>query len=224
MIKVLLAEDDRDFGYILKKYLEINNYHVVHVMNGEEALEMIKKETFDICILDVMMPKMDGFELGEKIRQKHLNLPFIYLTAKQLKEDIIKGLEIGADDYMTKPFEVDELLLRIKNILRRASKTNPISEKISIGKYEFIPQSFELSLGDYKKILTERESELLLYLFQNKGRVIPKDEILEKYWEEVDFFSKRSLDVFISKLRKYLNKDEDLKIESLRGIGIRFLV
>ncbi len=225
MYKILLAEDDRDFGYILKKYLEINNYEVIHALNGEEALDILQKNNFDICILDVMMPKMDGFELGKKIQKKHAQLPFIYLTAKLMKEDVIKGLEIGADDYITKPFEVDELLLRVKNVLRRFSKIEEEkNQEIELGKYLFIPKSFELIFNDDKKILTERESELLLYLFDNKGRVISKEEILEKYWEEVDFFSKRSLDVFISKLRKYLSKDENLKIESLRGIGIRFIV
>ena len=227
MKKVLLAEDDFDFASVLKQYLELYNYDVIWAKNGEEALSFFQKETFDICVLDVMMPKMDGFTLAEKIIETNPETPFIFLTARKLKEDKLKGLQLGADDYIVKPFEADELILRINNILKRGEQknhTNKTVEEITIGKYIFNPNRLELKLSNHIQRLTEKEVALILFLFNNKNILLKRNEILQEIWGNDDFFSGRSMDVFISRIRKYFSNDKSISIESIRNIGLEFKI
>ncbi len=218
MIKILLAEDDKDFGYLLKKYLEMNKFTVFHKENGEEAWLFFQENEVDFCILDVMMPKLDGFELAKKIKNNDPKMPFLFLTAKNLKDDIIKGLKIGADDYITKPFEVEELLLRINNILLR-SKIVDVNV-YNIGKYKFFPETLELLFENETLTLTVLEADLLKVLLKNKNKITEREIILKELWNEADYFTSRSMDVFISRLRKYFKKDKSIEFKAYRGKGI----
>lgn len=217
--KILLVEDDPDLGMVLKQYLEFSDFEVTWISNPEEILKDKKNvENFQLAILDVMLPVMDGFELSKKIR-KMSNIPFLFLTAKGQSIDRILGLKLGAEDYITKPCEPEELILRIKNILKR----NETSEKsaIQIGNYSFIPSQFQLIFGNESIQLTEKESELLLLLSKSNQKIINRKEILETLWGENDYFLGRSLDVFMSRLRKYFQKDDRIKFDSIRGIGFK---
>ena len=227
MKHILLAEDDIDFGHILKQYLEISGYHITWAKDGKEALEQFKNGQYNICVFDVMMPKMDGFTLAEKVIDLNPETPFIFLTARKLKEDKLKGLKLGADDYIVKPFEADELVLRLNNILKRTEKVArqlPQHDVISIGNYTFNTHRLELSSGDYKKQLTQKEAELILFLFNHKNQLLKREDILKAVWENDDFFSGRSMDVFISRLRKYFKHDPSISIESIRNVGLEFKV
>jgi DNA-binding response OmpR family regulator len=224
-VRILLAEDDFDFGTILKQYLEISGFEVTWAKNGQEAFNVFKEYQFDICILDVMMPIIDGFSLAEKIININPEMPFLFLTAKSLKEDKIKGLKLGADDYILKPCEADELVLRIQNILKRSQfisiKSNEI---IVIGNYKFDIENLQLIHDSKTQRLTEKEAQLIQYLFENKNGLIKRETVLKKIWHSDDFFSGRSLDVFISRIRKYFNEDDAISIETIRGIGFEFRV
>lgn len=227
MKKILLAEDDHDFAAVLKQYLEIYNYNVTWAKDGEEALTTFKSATFDICVFDVMMPKIDGFTLAEKIIDYNPEVPFVFLTARQLKEDKIKGLQLGADDYVVKPFEADELVLRLNNILKRGTQKNispNTTDEVTIGKYVFNPNRLELKLSNHIQRLTQKEATLILYLYKNKNQLIKRNVILEEIWGNDDFFSGRSMDVFISRLRKYFSNDDKITIESIRNIGLEFKI
>ncbi|EDP70939.1 two-component system, transcriptional regulatory protein [Flavobacteriales bacterium ALC-1] len=227
MKHILLAEDDLDFGNILKQYLEISGYTITWAKDGKEALELFKNGAYNICVFDVMMPKMDGFTLAEKVVDLNPEIPFIFLTARKLKEDKIKGLKLGADDYIVKPFEADELVLRLNNILKRTEKIATQlqqSETIKIGSYNFDTTRLELTCKDYKKQLTQKESELILFLFNHKNQLLKREDILKAVWENDDFFSGRSMDVFISRLRKYFKLDSSITIESIRNVGLEFKV
>lgn len=227
MKRILLAEDDLDFGNILKQYLEISGYQITWAKDGNEALELFKNGTFNICVFDVMMPKMDGFTLAEKVIDVNPEIPFIFLTARKLKEDKIKGLKLGADDYIVKPFEADELVLRLNNILKRTEKAAsqlPQEDIIIIGNYTFDTNRLELSCTNYNKQLTQKEAELILYFFNHKNQLLKREDILKAVWENDDFFSGRSMDVFISRLRKYFKLDPSISIESIRNVGLEFKV
>ena len=226
MKKILLAEDDTDFAKVLKQYLELFEFDVYWVSDGKIAFDTFKNELFDFCILDVMMPKMDGFTLAEKIVNQNPEVPFLFLTAKKLKEDKIRGLKLGADDYILKPFEADELVLRIQNILKRSEKAIqilPQNQKIAIGKFIFDAERLTLTCIDSKQQLTEKEAALLLFLFENKNQLIKREVILKAIWNTDDFFSGRSMDVFISRLRKYVKEDKSIRIESRRNLGLEFV-
>jgi DNA-binding response OmpR family regulator len=227
MKHILLAEDDLDFGNILKQYLEISGYQITWAKDGNEALELFKKEQFNICVFDVMMPEMDGFTLAEKVIDYNPEVPFIFLTARKLKEDKIKGLKLGADDYIVKPFEADELVLRLNNILKRSERASSqlqASDLIQINTYSLDTKRLELTCKDYKKQLTQKEGELILFLFQHKNQLLKREDILKAVWENDDFFSGRSMDVFISRLRKYFKLDPSISIESIRNVGLEFKV
>ncbi len=227
MKHILLAEDDLDFGNILKQYLEISGYQITWAKDGQEALEFFKNGNFNICVFDVMMPKIDGFTLAEKVIDINPETPFIFLTARKMKEDKIKGLKLGADDYIVKPFEADELVLRLSNILKRTEKVAsqlPQESIIKISEYNFDATRLELSHNDYKKQLTQKEGELILFLFNHKNQLLKREDILKAVWENDDFFSGRSMDVFISRLRKYFKQDSSISIESIRGVGLEFKV
>lgn len=225
MTHVLLAEDDFDFGSILKQYLEIHQFEVTWAKDGKEALTLFTTGDFDICVFDVMMPKMDGFTLAEKVIEINPEIPFVFLTAKKLKEDRITGLKLGADDYIVKPFEADILVLRLKNILRRTVRIQPTKTKIHrIGKYEFDAINHKLVFEGTAQRLTEKETLLIQYLYQHKNTMIKREDLLKDVWGNDDFFSGRSMDVFISRLRKYFKQDTSITIESVRGVGLTFKI
>ncbi|WP_289661381.1 response regulator transcription factor [Flavobacterium panacagri] len=226
MKKLLLAEDDFDFATILKQYLELNQFEVTWAENGEIALDYFKKQTFDICVLDVMMPILDGFSLAEKIITINPETPFIFLTARKLKEDKLIGLKLGADDYIAKPFEVDELVLRLQNILKRIEQKRTLegSNTIEIGSYIFDNVRLTLNNKNHVQQLTEMEASLIEYLYLNHNQLLKRDQILMSIWKKDDYFSGRSMDVFISRLRKYFNSDPKIKIESVRSIGLEFKI
>lgn len=222
--KILYAEDDETLAFLTKDNLE-NHYNVTHCSDGEMCLEAFKKDSYDICIFDIMMPKMDGFDLAEKVRQLNANVPIIFLSAKTLKEDRLRGLRLGADDYLVKPFSIEELLLKIEIFLKRSQKsTISESSNYTIGKYQFDTKNY-LIYNDTEKIsLTQREAELLKLFLDNKNVVMKREEILKSLWGNDDYFMGRSLDVFISRLRKILANEKGIAIENLHGIGFKFSV
>ncbi|CAA9201814.1 Sensory transduction protein regX3 [Flavobacterium bizetiae] len=226
MKRLLLAEDDFDFAGILKKYLELHQFEVIWAENGEIALDYFKNQTFDICVFDVMMPKLDGFSLAEKIITINPEIPFIFLTARKLKEDKIIGLKLGADDYIIKPFEVDELVLRLQNILKRIEQKRTLEGNniIEIGSYIFDNERLTLNNKNHVQQLTEMEASLIEYLYLNNNQLLKRDQILMSVWKKDDYFSGRSMDVFISRLRKYFNSDPKIRIESTRNIGLEFKI
>lgn len=227
MKKILLAEDDADFASVLKQFLELYGYTVFWAKDGEEACQLFQNEVFSICILDVMMPKMDGFALAENMIQFNPDIPFIFLTAKKMKEDKIKGLKLGADDYIVKPFEVDELILRLNNIIKRSEKClvlNSVSEEIKIGKYRFDSKRLELKSENGIQRVTEKEAALIVFFHKNSNQLLKREDVLKTIWGTDDYFSGRSMDVYISKLRKYFTEDPSISIESIRNIGLEFKI
>jgi DNA-binding response OmpR family regulator len=216
-MKVLIAEDDRDFGNILAQYIAISGFEVKLARDGKEAWDHFNRDKPDICVLDVMMPEMDGFTLAEKIKDDRPDIPVIFLTAKSLKEDIVKGLKIGADDYITKPFDPDVLILRINNILKRAYSSSNDEFHISSTVLRF--NALELISGKTKEKLTLKEAQLLKFFIINKNKVLAREDILTEIWGEDDYFLGRSMDVFISRLRKYISDDKKIDIRTVRGTG-----
>ncbi|WP_343695148.1 response regulator transcription factor [Flavobacterium sp.] len=223
--KILYTEDDETLAFLTKDNLEQNNYEVIHCTNGKSGLEVFKNEDFDICIFDIMMPKMDGFQLAEEVRKIDTDVPIIFLSAKTLKEDRIKGLRLGADDYLVKPFSIEELILKIEIFLKRSQKNNKIEKSVyEIGKYQFDTKNFILFNDEEKVGLTQREAELLKLFIDNKNLVLKREQILTALWGTDDYFMGRSLDVFISRLRKILSNEKGISIENLHGIGFRFSI
>jgi DNA-binding response OmpR family regulator len=225
MKHILLVEDDFDYASILKQYLELSGFKVTWAKNGKEALFTLPSALPDICILDVMMPQMDGFTLAEKIVDDYPETPFVFLTAKSLQEDKIRGLKLGADDYIIKPFEVEELILRIGNILKRSQKQAEkiVSQKtVTIGTYIFDNENYLLKHNAVTHRITEKEAQLIIFLYENRNKLIRREEILREIWGNDDFFSGRSMDVFISRLRKYFKEDPAITISSVRGLGFEF--
>ncbi len=222
--KILYAEDDETLAFLTKDNLE-QQYDVTHCADGETALNTFKTTHFDLCVLDIMMPKMDGFELAENIRKINSDVPIIFLSAKTLKEDRIKGLRLGADDYLIKPFSIEELLLKIEIFLKRSHK-NTISDKsiYTLGKYQFDCKNYLVFTDIEKIVLTQRESDLLKLFLDNKNVVLKREEILKSLWGDDDYFMGRSLDVFISRLRKILANEKGIAIENLHGIGFKFSI
>lgn len=224
--KILLVEDDPCFGSVLKSYLQLSDYEVVLCVNGNEGLETFKKERFDICLLDVMMPEMDGFTLGRKIREITPSVPFVYITAKSLKEDMKLGYEIGADDYIVKPFDSELLILKIKAILSRCEheEEEPKSKIIRIGKYDFNTELRTITKNDEVIKLTPKESHLLELLYRQRDSLLLRDKALTEIWGTNDYFTARSMDVYITKLRKYFKDDDKIKIENIHGSGFRLII
>jgi len=216
-MKILLVEDDLDLGNLLSQYLDLQGFKTILARNGEEGFVKFMEEDFDICVLDIMIPGMDGFSLAKKIKNTNPIVPFLFLTAKSQKEDKIKGLKLGADDYICKPFEVDELILRIKNILKRTGKVKP--EVYSVGSIKLCFSDLQLICGESRHSLTLKEAELLRYLFQNRNQVLPRENILSDLWGENDYFLGRSMDVFISRIRKYFKSEKNIRLETVRGVG-----
>jgi len=221
-IKVLLAEDETSLGMIVKESLESRDFVVYHAENGEEASEIYTKNKPDILVLDVMMPKKDGFTLAKEIRETNKSIPIIFLTAKSQTADVLEGFNLGGNDYLKKPFSMEELIVRIKALLSRIEvKTN--LELIKIGNYIFNFTKQTLEFDDVKVNLTHREAELLLHLNNKKNQVLDRTFILNKLWGNDDFFNARSMDVFISKLRKKLKKDDNIQILNIRGFGYKLI-
>jgi len=225
-LKILLAEDDLNLGALLVDYLEGEGFEVKLCKDGELALKAFRSLPFDLCLLDVMMPRLDGFSLAKEIRSKDKKIPVLFITAKSLKEDKLKGYGLGADDYITKPFDEEELLWKIKAVIRRGAenKSETRAEIISIGKYTFNHANQSLTIGRKTQRITEKESEILNYLSDRRNRVVKREEMLKSLWGENDYFLGRSLDVFITKIRKYLKEDPALSIENVFGVGFIFNV
>lgn len=223
-LKILLAEDDLHLGVLLVDHLESEGFDVKLCKDGELALKAFNSGSFQLCLLDVMMPKMDGFALAKAIREKDKKIPLIFITAKSLKEDKLKGYDIGADDYITKPFDEEELLWKIKALIRRMPDDKNPNEIITIGKYSFDVSNQSLSIQGNVKRITEKECEILKYLSKNRNQIIKREEMLKELWGENDYFLGRSLDVFITKIRKYLKDDAALQIENVFGVGFIFKV
>lgn len=224
--RILLAEDDPNFGAVLRDYLELQNFDVTLCSNGSSALNAAQKRDFDLCVLDVMMPEMDGFTLARELRKKKQGLPFIFLTAKTLKADVVEGYKIGADDYITKPFDSEVLLYKIRAILKRKQVMQEESEmpnEFTIGKYAFNFRLRLLRMADKEWKLSPKESELLRLLAVNMNDVVMRQEALRLIWGEDNFFTGRSMDVFIVKLRKYLKDDPNVEIINIHGNGYRLM-
>mgnify|MGYP001412637259 FL=1 len=225
--RILLVEDDQNFGIILRDYLIINNYNVIHAKNGMEGFEKFKKNDFDLCILDVMMPYKDGFTLAKEIKEKNPDIPIIFLTAKSLKEDVLKGYKVGADDYLKKPFDSEVLLMKINAIINRNLRTSVIESS----EHEFNFGSFYLNsklrhlsyLNNAPVKLSPKENLLLKMLILYKNDLMPRELALTKIWRDDNYFTSRSMDVYIAKIRKYLQMDSRLEIENIHGEGFRLI-
>lgn len=226
--KILIVEDDFNFGNILKDYLILNDYFVVLAKNGIEGMEKFQKENFDLCILDVMMPFKDGFTLGKEIREKNETIPLFFLSAKTLKEDVLRGFKIGADDYLTKPFDSEVLLAKIKAILNRKNFFNvPESDvyEFEIGKFKFNSKLRFLTCGEEESVkLSPKENQLLRLLVLHVNDLLPRELALNKIWRDDNYFTSRSMDVYIAKLRKYLKTDAKVEILNIHGEGFRLVV
>ena len=228
--KILIVEDDPNFGSILRDYLNLNDYKVTLAKNGIEGFEKFKSNKFDLCILDIMMPYKDGFTLAKEIREKNENIPIFFLTARSLKEDVLKGFRIGADDYLTKPFDSEVLLAKIKNILNRKTYTNSMNEnslkfEYKFGEFNFNSKIRELKYKSNSPIkLSPKENKLLELLVLNINDLLPRDMALNKIWRDETYFTSRSMDVYIAKLRKYLSLDSNIEIINIHGEGFRLLV
>ncbi|RZN80307.1 MAG: response regulator transcription factor [Winogradskyella sp.] len=226
--KILLVEDDPNFGTVLKDYLIMNDFDVVHAKNGMEGFEKFKKDDYDLCILDVMMPYKDGFTLAKEIREKNTDVPIVFLTAKAMKEDVLKGYKVGADDYLNKPFDSEVLLMKIKAIMQRKATDSVTDSK----QFEFVIGRFHLNSklrflsfdgGDPEK-LSPKENELLRLLALHENDLMPRELALTKIWRDDNYFTSRSMDVYIAKLRKYLKLDPNVEILNIHGEGFRLVI
>lgn len=223
--KVLLAEDDASLGFIIKDALEEDGYEVVHCADGQVAIDRFNKNDFDICLLDVMMPHKDGFAVAKKIRQQTDLVPILFLTAKSMEEDKIKGFQSGADDYITKPFNMSELLLRLEVFLRRTKKMH--SEKVQeyqVGKLKFSYTDLKIISDKGASSMTQKEADLLKFFCEHPNKVLKREEVLLNVWGKDDYFLGRSMDVFITKLRKHFKADPEVILETIHGVGFRFNV
>ncbi|GGH80335.1 DNA-binding response OmpR family regulator [Filimonas zeae] len=223
--KILLCEDDQNLGMVLKNYLELNDYDVTLERDGRLGLAAYQREKFDICLLDVMMPNMDGFTLAEEIRDIDPDVPLFFLSAKTMKDDIIQGYKLGADDYITKPFDSEVLLLKIKAILKRNEESVKESENVEfdLGRYHFNPKLRELIIDGKTQTLSPKENELLKMLAEHKNDLLPRERALKKIWGSDTYFNGRSMDVYIAKLRKYVKEDNNIEIVNIHGNGFRLV-
>lgn len=222
--KLLIAEDDPNLGEILKEYLEIKGYEPVLTRDGKEAVEAFKKDKFDLCILDIMMPRMDGFAVSRELRVLAPEVPFIFLTARSQQEDTIRGLQLGADDYIKKPFSMEELNLRLQAILRRADAPLHQKQVYDLGEFHFDYPHQQLVHEESQIKLTSKESELLLLLAQNLNKTLSRSAALKIIWGDDSYFNARSMDVYITKLRKHLAADENVRIITVHGQGFRLVI
>ncbi len=220
MYKILLVEDDVNLGYILKEYLELHHFHIVLEKDGESAIKAFRTLPIDVCILDVMLPKKDGFTVAYEIKQINANIPLIFLTARSLKVDKLKGFNLGADDYLVKPVDEEELIARIHAVMRRVDpRSGPADSPYRIGEYLFDHRNQVLIRGEQQQFMTVRESAMLQLLLEHRGRILDRKQALNRLWGESDYFTRRSMDVFISHLRKYLSEDPSIEIRNVHGKG-----
>jgi len=220
--KILLIEDDTNLGFVIKDFLEISQFHVIHKKNGQDGLTAFRKGSFDLVLLDIMLPLYDGFSVAEEIRRSDCDIPIIFITAKSMKDDRIKGYRVGADDYITKPFSTEELKLRIQAILRRTRHripNQPDNNTFTIGSYTFDYQNHRLFSASYEKRLTKREADVLKLLCLNKNKVLRREVALKTIWGEDDYFMGRSMDVYIAKLRKMFKDESDISITNIHNTG-----
>ena len=223
-LKILLCEDDENLGMLLREYLQAKGYATELCADGEAGYKAFLKTKFDICVLDVMMPKKDGFTLAKEIRNSNQDVPIIFLTAKTLKEDILEGFKIGADDYITKPFSMEELVFRIEAIIRRTKgKKNKESTVYHIGQFTFDTQKQLLCIGDDQRKLTTKENELLALLCSHANEILQRDFALKTIWIDDNYFNARSMDVYITKLRKHLKDDPQIEIINIHGKGYKLI-
>ena len=222
--KIFLVEDDLSFGSVLKSYLELNDFSVEWVDDGKYAMERFRKASYDICILDIMLPNVDGFTIAEEIRKINGKVPIVFLTAKKLKEDQLKGYGAGADDYITKPFDTDILLCKIKAILTRNEMSLPEKDVYEIGRFIFNSKLRILTIADKEIKMSPKEGQLLEMLAQNPNGLISREVALKKIWGSDDYFTARSMDVYITKLRKYLSDDPSLNIKNIHGSGFQLTI
>jgi DNA-binding response OmpR family regulator len=223
-VKILLVEDDTNLGFVIQDTLKKEGFDVHLCLDGVEGLKRFNTVTFHVCVFDVMMPKKDGFTLAQDIRKQNSNIPILFLTAKAEMEDKIEGLKAGGDDYMTKPFNTEEFLLRVKSLIRRSNPDleERLETQFNIGSMFFDSENFKLVYANKEeKKLTKKEAKILLLLVQYKGKVLPRDIVLNAVWGQDDYFVGRSLDVFITKIRKYLKVDENVKINNIHGVGFK---
>jgi two-component system, OmpR family, response regulator len=223
-VKIFLVEDDLSFGSVLKSYLELNDYLVDWVDDGKYAMEHFRKGVFDICILDVMLPHVDGFTIANEIRQINNTVPIVFLTAKKLKEDVLKGYGVGGDDYITKPFDTDILLAKIKAIIAHRDVHDGSKDLYEIGKFVFNAKLRTLTIGKIENKLSPKEGQLLELLAVNPNALISREMALKKIWGSDDYFTARSMDVYVTKLRKYLADDPSLVIKNIHGAGFQLVI
>lgn len=225
MIKILFVEDDHNLGMLLKENLNHKGYETIWCKDGEEGISRFKSDTFNLCILDVMLPSKDGFSLSKEIKDINMGIPIIFLTARSMQDDRIKGFELGCDDYITKPFSTQELCLRINAILKRANAPMPgVIKCFQLGKFLFDHTKMTLQIGDEVRKLSSKESELLYILSNYKNELVQRSVILEKVWGNDDYFSAKSMDVYISKIRKMLKDDSSVEILNAYGIGFKLII
>ncbi len=220
-VKILLAEDDPNLGFVIKDNLSDRGYDITHCINGLEAERAIYKEKFDLYLFDVMMPKIDGFTLAEELRAKKDETPIIFLTAREMQEDKLKGFAVGGDDYITKPFNFDELVMRMEAILKRTKSATPEQKEFKIGKYILKVDELQLILGNEISSLTKKEVALLKFLAKHANTPVKREDMLVKIWKDDSYFAGRSMDVYITKLRKYLKDDSNIEIQNVHGVGFK---
>jgi DNA-binding response OmpR family regulator len=226
-IKILLAEDDTNLSFVIKDNLERKGFHVSASKDGLECFDLFRKEDYDLCLLDIMMPKMDGVTLAEKIRKSNHHIPIIFISAKSLLDDKLTAFKVGGDDYLIKPFSMDELLFKIEVFLKRSKVGAAFDQSpkiFNVGKYHFDFSNLILTIDKVETPLTMREGEVLRYLVMKQNQLVPREELLKQIWGSDDYFLGRSLDVFISRLRKYLKEDTKLAIDNVHGVGFKLVV
>ncbi|MFW6019507.1 MAG: response regulator transcription factor [Bacteroidales bacterium] len=221
--KILLAEDDQNLSMLLKNYLDAKSFETHLFKNGKEAFQNFKKGIYDICIIDIMMPVKDGFTLASEIRNEDQDIPIIFLTAKSMQDDIIKGFQLGGDDYLTKPFNMEELMARINAILKRTAKPENPTGIFTIGQFRFDSKHQKLTIDNEEQKLTSKENELLKLLVEHKNEILPRDKALLEIWHDDSYFNARSMDVYITKIRKYLKKDPNIELINVHGTGFKLL-
>ena len=224
-LKILLCEDDENLGMLLREYLQAKGYETELCVDGEAGYKVFLKEKYDICVLDVMMPKKDGFTLAKEIKQANNDMPIVFLTAKTLKDDVFEGFKVGADDYITKPFSMEELVFRVEAILRRVrGKKNKESSVYRVGNFTFDTQKQLLTIGDKQTKLTTKENELLALLCSHANEILQRDFALKTIWIDDNYFNARSMDVYITKLRKHLKDDPQIEIINIHGKGYKLII
>ncbi len=217
--RIILIEDDHSVGYLISEYLDFKGFDVVWLKDGDELFKMTDLDHYHLIILDIGLPRMNGFMIVNRMKEREIAIPFLFLTSRAMKVEVLKGLSLGAEDYIIKPVDEEELLLRIRNILRRTKFVSQSSKEINVGKYRYHHQNQQLMIEDERINLTKRESELLNYLIQRQGTLCSRRELLLKFWGKNDYFTRKSMDVFISRLRKYLSQDPAIIIENVHGEG-----